>query len=732
MSQCINPTCKSLNPDDTLFCQRCGSELLIAGRYQVTRLLSGKGGFADTYEVSYHGTPKVMKVLKEQSAKAAELFEREFEVLQQSNHPGIPKAEDFFDYTPRNSTVPLKCLVMEKILGKDLEEYIKETGRPIDERCAWEWLSQLINILREIHAQQLLHRDIKPSNIILQPDGQLVLIDFGAVKQITRIRAEGQNTWIYTPGYAAPEQERGNPVVQSDFFALGRTFVYLLTGKEPIGLGNPHNYELNWHPYISNLSPALVEFIDTLMQPEIEKRPADAHTLLKQVQTVNQTPIHPKGSTLPPTIPIAPPTVPLSPPQTPVAVSSPSPPQSNNWWKFLIPIAFVLLGGTAWAILGQKERSPQPVAEGSQSPVGASNSDIKCNESGLVKKSGNLYGVIEVGSTGIKTEVIQELPSPNEDDLKFVSREDSETKDTTPSDPQAKGESVNAVKAQIQEIQEKFQIPCEQIVIYGSSGLAQENHKDALATAIRQETGRDFKFISVEDESILAFDGIVPPHRRSEVVSIDIGSGNTKGAYLESVQQAGGDKYTTFGIPFGTKSFTKEIDKRPAGADFVKAAQEQKNKLIIPEIRSLTGRKPGLQNLPRVYLSGGISWALFTLVRPCQPEQTIETKEERFARYGRLRAEDINTFYNNAIGDQKTLFQPNLSKCTPEQRKVAEADIARVQKVFKKDNLIAGAEILRALSSELNLPQKERIFFAREAIHALPIGYLKQQLEKIN
>jgi serine/threonine protein kinase len=689
-----------------LFCQKCGSELLLVGRYRVTRLLSGKGGFADTYEVLHHKDPKVMKVLKQQNQKAMELFKREFQVLQESNHPGIPKAEDFFEFTTRDQQTSLSCLVMAKILGKDLEEYIKEIGRPIDEKCAWEWLSQLAQILAEIHHQQLLHRDIKPSNIILQPDGQLVLIDFGAVKLIPTIQPGGQSTCIYTPGYAAPEQERGHPVVQSDFFSLGRTFVYLLTGKDP----NTNN--LDWHLYSSHLSPALVQFIDRLMEHSIDKRPANAQEILQHIANI------PKMST-------------SQPRNQPTSTSPPRSPK--KWVKLALPLILLLLsGGGVWAFFSQRN---QNTLIANTPSTNSSVASTKCSTTTLAKKSGNLYGVIEIGSTGIKTEVIQELDAPQADNLKFKSREDTENKNTTPSDPQAQAESVNAVKDKIREIQERFQIPCEQIVIYGSSGLAQEAHKDALAAAIQQETGREVKFISVEDEAILAFDGVVPEKRRNQVVSIDIGSGNTKGAYLEETQQGQPDKYTTFGIPYGTKSFTKIVDQRPAGADFIKTADEQKQKLLIPEIRSLAGRKPGLQNLPRVYLSGGISWALFTLVRPCSTkageQQTIETTEERQAFYGRLYPEDINTFYNNAIGDPKNLYQPNLSQCTPEQRQVAEADIAKIQKIFKRDNLIASAEILRALSSELNFSQKERIFFAREAIHALPIGYLKRQLENL-
>ncbi|MBW4622496.1 MAG: protein kinase [Cyanosarcina radialis HA8281-LM2] len=721
MSLCINPNCKSPNPDDTLFCYKCGSELLLAGRYKVVKLLSDKGGFANTYEVMHQGVPKVMKMLKQQSQKAMELFEREFEVLKQSNHPGIPKAEDYFNFVPKHSQTqtPLYCLVMEKIFGTDLEEYIKQTGRPIDQRCALEWLFQLAHILEEIHHKQLLHRDIKPSNIILQPDGQLVLIDFGAVKQIASIQAGGQNTWIFTPGYAAPEQEYGSPVVQSDFFALGRTFTYLLTGKEPKTLVNPNTNEVNWHPHISNVSPMLVEFIDRLMEHPVEKRPPNAQAILSQLTTIQNT--------LYPPVPISDPTASKS--------ANPPPSGSRNSWKFIIPLALLLLGGAVWGIMWF--RNPASQSANNSGTQGANlpptNSESKCSTSNLVKKSGNLYGVIEIGSKGIKSEVIQELATPNEDGLTLIARnEEIEDRNTAPREPKAQTETVSAVKDVFGEIQQRFQIPCEQIVIYGSSGLAKAPHKDALAKDIQEQTGRSVNFISDEEEATLVFDGIVPQWRRNEVVTIDIGSGNIKGAYVEDIQT---DKHGTFAIDLGTTAFTEKINAKRGEGSFVTAAANAKRDLLVPEIREFIQRKPAFQTLPRVYLGGGISWALFTLVRPCQAEQAIKTKEERVALYGRIYPEDINTFYNNATRDRNALFQPDLSQCkTPEQRQQAEKDINTLKsgKVFSIDNLIAGAEILRAFSDELNFSQRERIFFSRYAKDALPIGYLKQQLKNAN
>ncbi len=82
MSLCINPQCLSpANSDRMSFCQSCGSELLLAHKYQVTKLMSNKGGFGNTYEIVEQQEPKVLKVLKSDNPKAIELFEREYRVL---------------------------------------------------------------------------------------------------------------------------------------------------------------------------------------------------------------------------------------------------------------------------------------------------------------------------------------------------------------------------------------------------------------------------------------------------------------------------------------------------------------------------------------------------------------------------------------------------------------------------------------------------------------------------
>jgi serine/threonine protein kinase len=282
-----------------MYCQSCGSYLLLEGRYRVMRLL-GEGGFAKTYEVSDRTSiPKVLKVLTKNQSKAVEQFQREAQVLIRLNHPGIPQGEESFTFFPQNSQELVHCLVMEKIEGENLQEWLKNRGdRPISERQAIDWLTQLANTLHEVHQQQLIHRDIKPSNIMLKPDGQLVLIDFGIAREITETYeqklAAGQITATYTYGYAPLEQVIGRAVPQSDFFALGRTFVYLLTGKHPNEIGN--NYrdpntddDWNWREAAPKVSDLLADFIDQLMARPIQKRPPDTQAILEQLVEIEQT-----------------------------------------------------------------------------------------------------------------------------------------------------------------------------------------------------------------------------------------------------------------------------------------------------------------------------------------------------------------------------------------------------------------------------------------------------------
>ena len=267
--------------------------MLLQNRYQVIRLL-GKGGFGATFEVSDAGTPKVLKVLLDNYPKSVSLFQREAQVLRGLRHPGIPRVEPdgYFKFEPGDSAEPLHCLVMEKIEGHNLQEWLRD-NQPISQERAIDWLKQLAEILDKVHQQDYFHRDIKPDNIMLKPEGKLVLIDFGAVREITetylvKIAGNRQGTRVGTSGYMPLEQVDGVALPQSDFYALGRTFVYLLTGKYPFQLIDSQTGELIWRDSAPQVSESLANLIDYLMAPFPGNRPPNTQVILQHLEAIDK------------------------------------------------------------------------------------------------------------------------------------------------------------------------------------------------------------------------------------------------------------------------------------------------------------------------------------------------------------------------------------------------------------------------------------------------------------
>lgn len=287
MSYCINPNCPNRqNPVDLEYCQACGTQLLINNRYRLVKPLRqlSEEYSTEIFEVDDRGHLKVLKSLKKNRIKLIELFEQEVNILTHLRHPGIPKAEPNESFTVLlSNSQELRCLVMERIRGRNLEQWLNENdNEPIPEELALEWLKQIAKILGYVHQNQFFHRDIKPSNIIQKPNGQLVLIDFGTAREIEETVINGRTiTVVYSHGYTAPEQIEGRAVPQSDFFALGRTLVHLLTGKQLISFSkDPQSGQLIWRDSAPQVS-VLADFIDRLMSPSLERRPQNTQEILR-------------------------------------------------------------------------------------------------------------------------------------------------------------------------------------------------------------------------------------------------------------------------------------------------------------------------------------------------------------------------------------------------------------------------------------------------------------------
>ncbi|MCZ8050177.1 MAG: WD40 repeat domain-containing serine/threonine-protein kinase, partial [Microcystis sp. LE19-41.2A] len=246
----------------------------------------------------------------------------------------------------------------------NLEQWLKQYDK-LSQKRALKWLREITLILDKIHQQNWLHRDIKPPNIMLRNSGELVLIDFGTAREETQTyhqKVKGQQvTGITSAGYTPNEQQHGQAVIQSDFHALGRTFVHLLTGKHPLEIYDPINDVLPWREETENIHPLLLDFIDELMGRLPKNRPANTRVILQRLDEIERQlklpPINPNRPSPPPPNPHPvgtqkqPPVIPKinpSPPVSPAPVPKKTPAQpvkNNNLRNRMIALGGVLLLG---------------------------------------------------------------------------------------------------------------------------------------------------------------------------------------------------------------------------------------------------------------------------------------------------------------------------------------------------------------------------------------------------
>jgi serine/threonine protein kinase len=221
--------------------------LLLNGRYQIIETL-GEGGFGITYKGVYVDNQAMVAIKELWPEKSARVdqnvtwsfkispkekqlqinkFKLEAQNQQKCVHPNIPKVYDCFE---ENNTV---YIVMEFIEGKSLLKILQTEG-VLPETKIKKYFIQVAEALKLIHSSNFLHRDIKPENIIINPQDNAILIDFGGTKEFIDGMTSAMST-VLTPGYAPYEQYsyKSKRFAATDIYALCSSMYELLTGKLP-------------------------------------------------------------------------------------------------------------------------------------------------------------------------------------------------------------------------------------------------------------------------------------------------------------------------------------------------------------------------------------------------------------------------------------------------------------------------------------------------------------------
>lgn len=207
---------------------------LVDGKYKILNKV-GQGGMSVVYLAMNEKANKqwAVKEVRKDGVKDFEIVKQglvaETDILKKLSHPNLPSIIDVID------TDESFIIIMDYIQGNSLNKALEEFGAQPQENVI-AWAKQLCDVLGYLHTRNpaIIYRDMKPANIMLKPDGNVTLIDFGTAREY-KDKNLADTTCLGTVGYAAPEQfgGMGQTDARTDIYCLGATLYHLVTGKNP-------------------------------------------------------------------------------------------------------------------------------------------------------------------------------------------------------------------------------------------------------------------------------------------------------------------------------------------------------------------------------------------------------------------------------------------------------------------------------------------------------------------
>jgi serine/threonine protein kinase len=253
---------------------------ILKGRYRIEALV-GRGGMAEVYKAwdtrrQYHVAIKVMREDLAEDIEFLRRFKREAQALAALSHANIVR---FYSFEREGR---LAFIVMDYVEGTTLRGRILDAGGtplPLDEVASIT--QQVCAALHYAHEEGVLHRDVKPGNIMIQPNGKVLVADFGIAKAADA--ATATTVMPGTPAYMSPEQCRSEPVdVRADVYSLGVVVYEMLAGRRPFvgesGEGTSTRERIRWEqmraspPALRRYNPSLPTEVEAVVLKALAKK----------------------------------------------------------------------------------------------------------------------------------------------------------------------------------------------------------------------------------------------------------------------------------------------------------------------------------------------------------------------------------------------------------------------------------------------------------------------------
>ena len=226
---------------------------VIDDKYEILKMI-GQGGMSKVYLAMDRRLNKqwaIKEVTKNDrdrnNVHVVQSAMAEANMLKRLDHPSLPRIVDIIEDSQKI------YVVMDYVEGESLDKVLNLYGAQSQEQVI-DWAKQLCGVLNYLHSSNppIIYRDMKPANVVLQPSGNIKLLDFGIAREYKDQKIE-DTVSLGTKGYAAPEQfgGKGQTDVRTDIYCLGVTLYHLVTGRNPC----EPPYELypirQWNPNLS-------------------------------------------------------------------------------------------------------------------------------------------------------------------------------------------------------------------------------------------------------------------------------------------------------------------------------------------------------------------------------------------------------------------------------------------------------------------------------------------------
>ncbi len=328
----------------------------------------------------------------------------------------------------------------------------------------------------------------------------------------------------------------------------------------------------------------------------------------------------------------------------------------------------------------------------------------------------NIFAGIEIGSKGIKMSVIdvhnikkgnidvKSYWTENVAIAKGISIDGNMTEENI-------DKAVTIINNNYNKFKNEMKVSDDNIFIVGSSGVAMAQNTQTLIDKVKAATGKEVEFIEAHMEGKMLLKGCIPPVDYKNSIILDIGGGNTKGGYVDVVNN---NSFVFFplSLNYGSVTLTETIIKKTNSDDL--GEYNSRSFTFLPVLReqvnAMYKSKPQALNKEKIYMSGGAVWAFYTLYKGVTKEAFNQFKLEDVISYDAILKNNFKKFEDLAKTDE---------------------EIEKVLKTYSQKYLISGSNILLVCLEAIPDVDKKKLYFAKEGQIAWLVSYITDRSKKV-